>query len=246
MSPELEPWYRLGYVTPHAFVDTVPYQFYQLVPRGMMLVMANLDLSDYTAEAVEHELPLFWRHAEALGKRQVDRIALAGVPVAVALGRQRLQALLAEASERTGVPWDSDLEAIIAGLHHLGVERVALATRWHDALNQAVADYLGQAGIETVGAHASAYSLAENERLSMADGMRLAVELGREAFAASPEAQALILPGGLWISIHAIPVLEAEFGKPVVMNLTATLWAALHNSGASRPVEGWGKLLAGG
>ena len=57
----LEPWYRLGFITPHQFVDNVPYQFYRLAPPGMMLVMANLDLADYTEEAVEHELPLLWR-----------------------------------------------------------------------------------------------------------------------------------------------------------------------------------------
>ena len=47
----LEPWYRLGFITPHLFVDNVPYQFYRLAPPGMMLVTANLDLADYTVEA---------------------------------------------------------------------------------------------------------------------------------------------------------------------------------------------------
>jgi maleate cis-trans isomerase len=75
--------------------------------------------------------------------------------------------------------------------------------------------------------------------------MRLAVDLGRQALQANPDADGLLLPGGLWIAIHAIPILEAEFGKPVILNLNASLWLALKEAGVSRPVQGWGRLLAG-
>jgi len=241
---ELEPWYQLGYITPHTFVDTVPYQFYRLAPQGMMLVTANLDLADYALEAVERELPLFWRHVATLAKRKVNRIVLAGVPVTAALGRERVRALLDEVRDRVSIPADTDLEAIIAAMHHLGIERIAIGSRWYESLNTAVGDYLGLAGIEVVTRRASARSLAENEIHSHADGMRLAVELGRQALRASPGAQGLLLPGGLWIAIHAVRLLEAEFDKPVFLNLNSTLWAALRGSERRAEIEGWGKLLA--
>src|SRR5687767_12028891 len=59
MKPLTEPWFRLGYVTPHPLVDNVPYQFYRIAPDGVMLMLANLEIADYTIEAVAHELPLF-------------------------------------------------------------------------------------------------------------------------------------------------------------------------------------------
>jgi hypothetical protein len=64
---------------------------------------------------------------------------------------------------------------------------------------------------------------------------------------AAPDAQALLMPGGLWFAIHAVPILESEFGKPVLLNILSTTWAALH--GASRGIEHrpdirWGKVLA--
>jgi maleate cis-trans isomerase len=242
-GPALEPWYRLGFITPHPVVDNAPYQFYRLAPPGVMLVLANLELGDYTAEAVEHELPQFWYQLDALLRRKVDRVVLNGVPVSAALGRERVLALIDEASARAGLPVDTDFEALIAAMRHLNVTRVALATRWHEDLNQAVARYLGQGGIEVVGTHSSGRSMAENEAISDEEGMRLAVELGREALAA-PEAQGLLLPGGRWISIHAIPLLEAEFGKPIFLNLNAALWAALRGSAQRQPIEGWGRLLA--
>jgi len=244
MKPLIEPWFRLAYVTPHPIVDNVAYQFYRIAPDGVMLMLANLEIGDYTIEAVEHELPLFWRHVEELARGGADRFVLTGVPVSAALGRERVLAMKAEAPRRSGVPLDTDLEAIAAAARHLGVERVALATRWHQPLNDAVARYLKSAGVEVVGQQASGRTMAENATLKAADGMRLAIELGRAALAAAPTAQGLILPGGRWLSIHAVPVLEAEFGKPVFLNLNSSLWAALHSARRGLPIEGQGMLLA--
>lgn len=86
--------------------------------------------------------------------------------------------------------------------------------------------------------------MAENATLGAADGMRMAVDLGRAALAAAPTAQALVLPGGRWLSIHAVTQLEAEFGKPVLLNLNASLWAALNSAGRGLPLAGHGMLLA--
>ena len=61
---------------------------------------------------------------------------------------------------------------------------------------------------------------------------------------AAPEAQALILPGGRWLSTHAVAPLEAEFGKPVLLNMNCSLWAGLRSAGRGLPVEGQGMLLA--
>src|SRR6185436_17466184 len=98
-----EPWYRLGYVTPHPLVDDVPYQFYRIAPDGVMLMLANLEIADYTTAAVEHDLPLFWKHVEELARAGVYRIVLTGVPVSAALGRERVLAMIADARKRIEV-----------------------------------------------------------------------------------------------------------------------------------------------
>jgi maleate cis-trans isomerase len=244
MKPLVEPWFHLAYVTPHPIVDNVAYQFYRIAPDGVMLMLANLEISDYSTKAVEHELPLFWKHVEELAQSGANRIVLTGVPVSAALGRERVQSLIAEVQKRTGVTFDTDLEAIIAAAQHLRTTRVALATRWHEPLNDAVAGYLKLAGIEVVGRQAQGATMAQNAALKAADGMRLAIDLGRAALAAAPTAQALILPGGRWLSTHAVAPLEAEFKKPVLLNLNSSLWAALRSAGRGLPVSGGGMLLA--
>ncbi len=242
------PWYKLGYVIPHLATDMDAYQFYRIAPEGMMLVTPCLNFQGHSLEAVEAVLPTFWERAELLAKKKVDRIALSGVPVASFLGRKRMQALLAEARDRTGLPCDTDLEAHIAALKHLGAGKIALATRWGDATVSRLTAYLAEEGIEVVGARAHVMSFAENKDSTPEGDHELALKLGREVLRAHPDAQALLMPGGLWHAIHAVPILEAEFGKPVLLNIISTTWAALNSARdriRQRPDPRWSKLLAG-
>jgi maleate cis-trans isomerase len=241
----IAPWYQLGYVIPHLYTDLDAYQFYRVAPEGMMLATTGLDLKDYTLAAVETELPLLWQRFELLAKK-VDRLSLSGVPVASALGRAKMREILAEGEKRTGLVCDTDLEAHIATLQHFDATRIAVATRWPEPVNEALTRYLAEAGIEVIARRSRGRSLQENKVSSAAADYELALELGREAMRAAPEAQALLMPGGLWFAIHAVPILEAEFGRPVLLNILSTTWAALNTVRdrlVVRPDRRWGKVL---
>lgn len=243
----ISPWFQLGYIIPHLYTDFDAYQFYRVAPEGMMLVTTGLNLKEYSLAAVEQELPAFWNAVDLLARKKVDRISLSGVPVAAALGRARVLEILAEAQSRSGLACDTDLEAHIATLQHLGATRIALATRWPEAVNSALTCYLAAAGIEVVGCRSHPRSLDRNKLSSAADDHLLALELGGEVLRETPQAQALLMPGGLWFAIHAVPVLEAEYGRPVLLNILSTTWAALHAAGKRmlhRPDPRWGKVLA--
>jgi maleate cis-trans isomerase len=243
----ISPWYQLGYVIPHLYTDLDAYQFYRVAPEGTMLVTTGINLTDYTLAAVERELPALWQRFELLAKKKVDRIALSGVPVASVLGRARMREILAEGEARTGLACDTDLEAHIATLRHFGATRIALATRWPDAVNDALTRYLAEAGIEVIARRSRARSLEANKYASAADDHLLALELGGQVLAEAPDAQALLMPGGLWFAIHAAPLLEAHHGKPVLLNIISTIRTALHAAGPRmlhRPDPRWGKVLA--
>lgn len=243
----ISPWYQLGYVIPHLYTDLDAYQFYRVAPEGMMLVTTGLDLKEYSLAAVEEQLPALWQRFDLLARKKVDRISLSGVPVASALGRTKMLEILAEATRRTGLPCDTDLEAHIATLRHLGATRIALVTRWPEAVNTALTRYLGAAGIEVLACRSRARSLQENKTSSAAADHALALELGEAVLRETPEAQALLMPGGLWFAIHAVPLLEAQHDRPVLLNILSTTWAALHAAGnrmLHRPDPRWGKVLA--
>ena len=242
----IAPWYQLGYVIPHLYTDLDAYQFYRVAPEGMMLVMTGLDLKDYSLAAVERELAALQQRFGLLAKKKVDRIALSGVPVASVVGRKRMREILSEGEARTGLPCDTDLEAHIAVLQHFGATRIALATRWPDAVNAALTRYLADAGIEVIACRSRARTLEENKKAGAADDHLLALELGGQALREAPQAQALLMPGGLWYAIHAVPLLEAEHGRPVLLNILSTTWSALHSAKRvpRRPDPCWGRVLA--
>ena len=113
--------------------------------------------------------------------------------------------------------------------------------------NTAPSNYPQEAGIEVVSLRACGRTLNQNKTSSAAADHELALELARAALAAAPEAQTPLLPGGLWFAIHAVPLLEAQFGKPVLLNITSTTWAALN--AATKPLQvkpdpKWGKVMA--
>lgn len=241
------PWFRLGYIIPHLHTDMDAYQFYRVAPEGVMLVTTQLNLADYTVAAVESELETLWTRAELLGRHDVDVVALSGVPIAAALGRERVRSLLAELEDRTGRPASTDLEAHIAALQHLGVERLAIGSRWPDAVIGGLVAYLASADIEVIAVETRPRSLEDNKRARPLADHELALELGRAVLRAAPTAQGLMLPGGLWYAIHAGPILEAEFDVPVTLNITATTWSALqrYDGELPQPLDArWGRLFA--
>jgi maleate cis-trans isomerase len=58
----------------------------------------------------------------------------------------------------------------------------------------------------------------------------------------APNAEGLLLPGGTWRALAAVPILEEDFEKPVFTNQGARTWALIH-MGVAPPVKGWGRLM---
>jgi maleate cis-trans isomerase len=243
----IHPWYQLGYIIPHLTTDMDAYQFYHIAPDGMMLVTPCLDLQGHSLEAIERELPTFWKHIDLLAKKKMDRISLSGVPVGSYLGRERTLDLLKQASDRAGMVVDTDIEAHVAAMKHIGATRIAMATRWQDSTVSRLTKYMNESGFEVLTAKSHPMNFKESKERLPEDDHNLALELGRQALREAPQAQALLMPGGLWHAIHAVPILEAEFGVPVLTNIGSTTWAALHAAGKDRvkvrPDPRWGMML---
>jgi arylmalonate decarboxylase len=79
--------------------------------------------------------------------------------------------------------------------------------------------------------------------MSIEEGIKLAFQLAREAMRNAPKAEGLLLAGGAWRSLAAVPILEEDYGIPVVTNPIAQVWRLIA-AGIAPPVKGWGRLLA--
>ena len=237
--------FRLGLISPrhHENQEAADAKSERLLPAGVEIVSTSIRLTDYTHDGVEEALLRYWPCVDELSAAGVQRISFDGFPIAAQLTRPRLLALLEETHRRTGLPSDSDAEATVDAMRHLGVTRIAVASRWADELNNALSGYLRHAGFDVVSMTSEGQWASEAFQMSIERGVVLAFRLGRQAMREAPQADALLLPGGTWHSLAAMPILEEDFGVPVFSNPTARVWRLIHE-GIAPPVAGWGKLLA--
>jgi maleate cis-trans isomerase len=244
----LMPRFRFGAINPRSgggLYRGLTYQFYRIVPTDVMEISTVLGLEDYTPEAVEKAIKNYWKCVDLLVRERVNVIVLGGAPISAQLGRPRVLDLLRETKERTSVPGDTPLEAVIAAMKHLGLTKLTIGSRWATELNDAIIRYLGGGGIKVVGITKRDQWAAQAAAMSFEEGLKTALDVGREAALSAPQAEAVFVPGGAAMSLHVIPAVEEEFGKPTFTNLSAEVWNNLVRPGIIPPVKGWGCLLAG-
>jgi arylmalonate decarboxylase len=235
-----------GIVMP-AGTDRLPHpQPQPLLTPDIHKVSSALEVSDYTHDGVNEAIDKrYWLCVDELVKQGAQSITLAGFPIASQLGRRRVLELQEKTAAKTGIVADSHAEATVAALAHLGTKRITIASRWADELNRRLGAYLTDAGIDVLAVTSANQWGRQAFAMSIEEGVKLAFQLGREAMRRAPDAEALLLAGGAWRSLAAVPILEEDFGIPVVTNPIAPVWRLIHQ-GIAPPVEGWGRLLSGG
>jgi arylmalonate decarboxylase len=246
-TKKLMPRFRYGVIHPRAHEDLQRgpgYQLYRLVPLDIMELATGLGLENYTPEGVEKAIINYWACVERLAKEKADVIIFGGAPISAVLTRPRVVELLRQTQEKTGIPADAPLEALIAAMKHLGLAKLAVGSRWADKVNDAIIRYLAEAGIEVLRITKRNQWASDAFAMTLEDGLVTALEVGREAAQLAPEAQAIAVPGGAAMSLHVIPALEEEFAKPAFTNMSVEVWHNLVLPGTIAPIEGWGRLLA--
>jgi arylmalonate decarboxylase len=244
MSENLRPRYIAGSIAPlgpdrHPMPQPEP-----LLPPDIKRISSSIEISDYTKSGVDEAIGnRYWACVDELAAKGANSISLSGLPIASQLGRLRVLELIKQTAERTGAVADSQSEATVDAMRHLGMRRIAIASRWSDELNEKLVAYLTSAGFEVLAVTSAGQWAKQAFSMSIEEGVRLAFQLGREAMRKAPTADGLLLPGGAWRSLAAVPILEEDFGKPVVTNPIAQVWRLISNRIAP-PVRGWGMLLA--
>ena len=215
-----------------------------LLPSDVKRISRSIEIADYTQQGVNEAIEQrYWPCVDALVKEGANSITLAGFPISSQLGRARVLELLEETRKRTGVLADSQAEATIAALQRFGARRIAIASRWSEQLNTALTSYLKQADFEILAITSAGQWAKQAFSMSIEEGVKLAFQLSRDVMKKAPTADALLLPGGAWRSLAAVPILEDDYGIPVVTNPIAEVWRLI-DAGVAPPVKGWGRLLA--
>lgn len=230
---------RIGFLAPGVVQEGLLYEFYQIAPAGVTLVVATLGLTDVTVEATEEALKQIDAQARELARREPDVMVVGGSPPVVVGGYGADARLVRRLEGATGVRTTTTQTAAVEAMQRLGMRRLAIATPFGDKMNRLLQAFLEASGFEVlhIGGWGREYRYVAWARLS--DSYNLA----RETFAAAPKADGLYLAGASFSAVGNVARLEAELGVPVVASFPATLWKAFSMVGIGEPIQGFGRLL---
>lgn len=234
---------ELGIAYPLPLADTVYWQFYRACGLGHNLVVSHFDIDSFAPDRVRESVPGIEAAVERLARRGVNHYRITGVPVLASLGRPHALEVARRASDCVGAEVGLDFEDTVRAVRALGANRFVFTAKWEQSLLDQAVGYLRHAGLDGHAVAGVDFDPDSLWRIRTGDGVALALQLGRQALHRSGGADVLVLAGGAWLSTVAVPVLEREFGVPVVTNLDATFWMFLQESGSSHRPSGLGSLF---
>ena len=77
---------RIGYTSPPVVTEVFPYEFYQIVPKGVTLVVSTLAVVGMTKAEIDKSYNLSVEYAREMAKAGVDLVVLGGAPVNLSRG----------------------------------------------------------------------------------------------------------------------------------------------------------------
>lgn len=232
---------HLGVIFPTPIPARVVREFYEVVPDGVDMTMSTLTIRQLSVEDLEEALGGIERAAEQLARFEVDMIYFLGVPPLAIKGPGYDREVIARIQKASGLPASTDFTGVMEAFRKLSLKRLVMVTPFEDGMNQLIKDFLKPEGFDIV--HMKGLQIRRN-----VDIRKLAVPVeytfAREVFRESPtEPDGIYIPCGGWGSIHNIPRLESDLGKPVVTWFQAMIWSTMQMRGVREPLPGFGRLL---
>ncbi len=245
MAAELDPKpygyrARIGYTSPPLTTEVFPYEFYQIVPAGVSLVVTSLAIITRTKEELDDSYDISLRAAREMRDAGVDLVCLGGVPINQHKGFDNAEAFYVTLEKELGVKVSTSASAQTAAAKKLGVRKAVLAHPYAESDTARISrSYEHMLGCEVVGRMCWGSPF---NRIG-AIPQHGALEMGRKLLKAHPDADTVLFPSPHWPTAHALDILEAEFGVNALGAHQAIVWDALRRCGVNDRVEGFGRLF---
>ncbi len=232
---------RLGFLVPPGN-PTVEPEMMQLAPAGVSLHFSRLVAQGPTGthEGQEERNRSYLEHigesTDLLAMVKPTVIVLAHTASSYSMTPEAETQFLEDMARRSSSEFISAAGAVKQALRHLGVQRVALATPYAEAISEQGKQHLSQHGFQVVG-----YGRLDHVRNIYEETAERAYQLARHAD--TPDAQAVFISGTGLPTLPVLAMLEADLGKSVISSATAMMWQALRLAGVGEATRGYGRLL---
>ncbi len=227
---------RIGLLLPSSNT-TQEFEFTRILPDGVTLHAARLPLRKVDADATARVVEDIETESQKLADADVDAIVLAATAPSSRNGLGHDQQLIQRIEAASGRRATTASTALVQALGVLEARQLVIGGPWSEATNAVAARFIEASGFKVL-AH-RALGLADNLEIGSLDE-RTAYDMG--VAVDQPEAQAVMLACGNWMTLGIVDQLEAVLGKPVLTTNQVSLWAVLRLAGYHAPVFGWGML----
>ena len=230
---------RIGKISPSRS-DSFIYEFYKIVPEGIVLVMSGFTIFQLVDDDLEKGYQQIEESAKDLAKVGVDFIIAGGTPIFTRKGKGSDIKAIARIKELTGIPATTSATSAVNSWKRLSVKKLVVATPHEEERNQKLKSFLEQSGFEVLNIKGLGIRVAADmAKVPTYEVYRLA----KQVFMEAPEAEGIHIPCARWPTISNIEKLENDLGVPVVTSTTGMIWNALDQLKIKEPIKGYGQLL---
>lgn len=235
---------KVGYLYPQRILDYGPYEFYHMAPDRVLIVGIPVGLTEFSPEEVDRVYAPIDELCDLLLERHVDIIVQGGGPLAVILRREGLRRLLDHIESYTKLPATSGILCCMEAAKALDVKKIAVINKWTQSMNDSLAEFFAEIGVTVIGTTSRSLQPSKFNKFTTEESVNLSYELGRTALETYPDADALYIGGGAWLTLPAVLQLEKDFGKPIIAQQPATAWHVCKTLGYWQPKKNMGTVLA--
>ncbi|MGN8080022.1 arylmalonate decarboxylase [Variovorax sp. 22077] len=232
---------HLGLIVPPA-AGAVPVDGPLLYGERIRFSARGLGLGEISTRGYLDVIDSVVEKAVALKKEEgVSAISLMGTSLSFFRGAAFNRQLEVEMARATGLPCTTMSNAIVNGLRHLKVRRVAVATAYIDEVNEQLRGYLEQSDFEPLALEG--LSISDVQAVGKVPTQAL-VDLCVKVFEAQPGADGILISCGGLVTLDAVREVEERLQVPVVSSSPAGFWDLVRTAGLDARSPGCGRLFA--
>ena len=227
-------------VPPQNTVNAIEWR--RMLPAGVDFALARIPLHADT-ESPEGKRALHADLQKSLDDLQPQRPDVFAYACTGGSMTLPLDSLTKVMTQMCGKPAVATAPALILACRELNLRKVAIATPYHDALNDHEVHFFEACGIDVLKIRGLGIGAGgPHEYVNLAKVPKQEVYVHAHGTWV-PQADGMVISCTDFASLEAIPRLEQELSRPVISSNTATLWAALRAAGNETRLTGFGRLL---
>lgn len=229
----------IGLVVPPAH-GQVPQDAAALYGDRYRFIARGLGIGGVSPEGFAPVVDQIVERAVELRREGAEVVSMMGTSISFYRGPAFTESLRRAMQEATGVPCTTMSHAIVLALQQLGVQRVAVATSYIDALNDKLVAFLTHAGFTVTAIEGMSITGVKEVGEVTTDAL---VDLSKKVYAKDRSAEGIFISCGGLLTLDAIRRLEDELGLPATASSPAGFWDVVRLGGWDPSSSGVGRLF---